>query len=102
MEVAGAQNWLRENLNNMHVESYMDNHLSYFLNKSHTFHDVTADRLRDCFSNTLNMKPASLPRVPPCLLSLDKQLRTVLVDDQGLPLLGTEDAGEFVLGFAQV
>ena len=52
--------------------------------------------------NTLGENPASWDCVPPELLSLDAQLRAVLLDDAtGLPLLGREDDGEFLLGFAQ-
>ena len=51
---------------------------------------------------TLAENPAAWESVPPELLALDAQLRRVLVDaETGLPLLGREEDGEFLLGFAQ-
>jgi hypothetical protein len=54
--------------------------------------------------NTEMVGVAGWASVPDCLLQLDRQLRSVMVDPrhENVPLLGPADDGAFVLGYVQV
>ena len=69
--------------------------------REHPYHKQVGAKIKKMLGTTLGENPEMWDSVPHELLALDAQLRRVLVDEEGHALLGREDDGEFVLGFAQ-
>ena len=104
LDVAAAQSWYRDQHRDLLWQGWKhDNSLAYLLNRRSGFHSEVASFLTGKMRNTALGDVSKWEPVPQCLLELDEQLRTLLIDEQfgGTPLLGSADGGSFVLGYAQ-